>query len=175
MDPSQCWKRSDGIWVCGECAFAYDRAPDELLRNLQEAPRLMAEALDGLDRAIVDEPPLPGLWTRRQYAAHLADWAEIIRSRVDRMLTEDAPLIEDIDQDVLVSEHGYDQWDIRESVDRYETAVRHLASRLTGEPIASWERVGIRAALGEPQPLKLYVLDLVHEIEHHLSHLAGVP
>ena len=175
MDPRQCRKRADGVWVCGDCGFAYDRVPDELLRNLQDAPGLMAEAVNGLDRDIVDEPPLPGLWTRRQYVAHLADWAEIFRSRVDQMLREDAPLIEDIDQDVLASEHGYDQWDIGESVDRYEAAVRHLASRLTGEPLASWERVGIRAALGEPQPLKLYVSDVVHEVEHHLVDLVGVP
>ena len=175
MDPRQCRKRPDGVWVCGDCGFAYDRVPDELLRNLQDAPGLMAEAVNGLDRDLVDEPSLPGTWTRRQYAAHLADWAEIFRSRVDRMLSEDAPLIEDIDQDVLASEHGYDQWDIRESVDRYEAAVRYLASRLGGEPPASWERVGIRAALGEPQPLKLYVSDVVHEVEHHLVDLVGVP
>ena len=54
MDPRQCRKRPDGVWVCGDCGFAYDRVPDELLRNLQDAPGLMAEAVDGLDRDIVD-------------------------------------------------------------------------------------------------------------------------
>ena len=70
-------------------------------------------------------------------------------------------MIEDIDQDVLAAEHGY------------ETAARDLEVRLTGEPTASWERVGIRAALIEPPPLRLYVSDLVHELEHHLVDLIG--
>ncbi len=87
------------------------------------------------------------------------------------MLIEESPVIEDIDQDVLAAEHGYEEWDIAASVDRYDAAIRDLASRLAGEPLAAWERVGIRAALWEPQPLRLYISDVVHELEHHLGDL----
>lgn len=70
-------------------------------------------------------------------------------------------MIEDIDQDVLAAGPGY------------EAAAPDLEVRLTGEPTSSWERVGIRAALIEPPPLRLYVSDLVHELEHHLVDLIG--
>ena len=107
MDSTQCEVRG-GVWVCKECGFAYSMAWRNVIRRLSTASDRWRQAVGRLEPASTDLGVRPGLWSPREYVAHMADWAEIIAGRIVLILREGAPFIEDIDQDQRAAELGYD-------------------------------------------------------------------
>ena len=172
MDPTQCEQRPDGVWACNNCGFAYDASHDDVVRRLAGAATRLRQTVERLDPAAVDVGVRPGLWSVRQYLAHMADWAEIIATRIRTILAEDEPAILDIDQDARASEQGYQAWDIAKSLDRYANGITQAIEAISDGGSAGWSRVGTREPFGR-QPVSAFGQDLLHELEHHLVDISG--
>src|SRR5262249_16558063 len=76
-------------------------APDtwpELIEQLAAAPKLLRQAVEGLDDKQLDTPYRPDGWTVRQVVHHLADSHSNMYIRVRLALTEDNPTIKPYDE-----------------------------------------------------------------------------
>src|SRR5207248_6699198 len=113
------------------------------------APRRVREAIGAIEPARLDTPPWPGVWTPRQYLAHLTDWSEIIAERMARILHEDRPRLPSYDQDALATEKDYVSWDVSAALDRYEAAIDRGRALVDEAGAANWARLGVRDDLGE--------------------------
>lgn len=65
----------------------------ELIRQIEEAPRVLREAVAGLDEALLDTPYREGGWTVRQVVHHVPDSHMNAYIRFRLALTEDDPTI----------------------------------------------------------------------------------
>lgn len=69
-----------------------DRIP-QLIADLQSLPKLLSQAVEGLDNQQLDSPYRPEGWTIRQVVHHIADSHMNGYIRFRLALTEDCPLI----------------------------------------------------------------------------------
>ncbi len=111
------------------------RDPIEELAALFE--RLPA-ALEGLSDADLRRPEAEGKWSILEVICHLADteWAQGWRMR--RILTEDEPTLEPMDQDVWAARLGYEQRDLGEALDQLRAlrlANLRLVERLSDDAL----------------------------------------
>jgi len=173
VNPDQCRQRVDGVWVCGECGFAYDLVPDAVSDRLSDGPSRVRQTMASVEPVRMDRPPRPGVWSPRQYLAHLTDWAEIILERLRRILHEDGPILPGRDQDLLAVEHDYATWDVSEALDRFEAATAAARQLIQTEGAGAWHRLGVRDDFGELE-FSLIANDLVHELDHHLLDIQGI-
>jgi len=67
--------------------------------RIEELPRLLEEAVRGLDDEQLDTPYREGGWTVRQVVHHLADSHANAVTRMKLILTEDHPTLKTYDQD----------------------------------------------------------------------------
>jgi DinB superfamily len=173
MNPDQCQQRPDGVWVCRDCGFGYELSPEAVVERLTGANVRARQAAEAVASRL-DVAPAEGIWTPRQYLAHLADWFEIIAERIERTLTEDRPLIASYDQDRLAVERAYDTWDVPSTLDRLEAATNRSIAAIRAAGEAGWDRIGVRDDLGETA-VSMFANDLVHELDHHLLDVTSGP
>ncbi len=74
-----------------------DRIPG-LISEIQSLPRLLSQAVEGLDNHHLDSPYRPEGWTVRQVVHHIADSHMNGYIRFRLALTEDRPLIKPYDE-----------------------------------------------------------------------------
>jgi len=92
-----------------------DNDPVEELAMLFE--RLPA-ALEGLGTEDVARPEAEGKWSILEVICHLADAEWVQGWRIRRILTEDRPVLELMDQDVWASRLGYLDTDLEDAMDQ---------------------------------------------------------
>lgn len=173
MDPAQCHQRADGVRVCGECGFAYALTAPEVVARLADGEGRLSGIVAALGPERLERSPGAGVWTAREYIAHVVDWAEITDERIRRILNEDRPTLESYDQDLLATERAYATWDMAATLERYGRALDSIGRALDGVSAEDWRRVAFRDEVGEV-PLGLFANDLVHELEHHLDDVERV-
>lgn len=101
-----------------------------------------------------------GDWTALEVIGHLADIGEKFAERVRRCVTEERPLLETVDQDVLARERRNNARDPLELARRLDIAHREIVQTLMNE--ASRARPGVHAEYGE--------LDAGHFGAYHARH-----
>lgn len=72
-------------------ATLQDAALQAILRGLGDAPAILADFVAGIPEDALRVQRAPGFWTIADHVAHLADVQPMLRERVRRILTEDAP------------------------------------------------------------------------------------
>jgi len=92
-----------------------DNDPVEELARLFE--RLPA-ALEGLDEGDIRRPESDGKWSILEVVCHLADTEWVQGWRIRRVLTEDRPVLEPMDQDVWAERLGYRDTELEEALDQ---------------------------------------------------------
>jgi hypothetical protein len=73
----------------------------------------------------------------------MRDWDEITATRVERILTEDAPALEEYDDSLWAIEHGYRQQDPREALAAFTALRNGIVQRLRPLSADDWQRVAI--------------------------------
>ncbi|MDA1036263.1 MAG: maleylpyruvate isomerase N-terminal domain-containing protein [Chloroflexi bacterium] len=174
MDPRQVEQRADGAWMCKQCGFAWSLDRETVLERLETASDRLREKVTVVGPGAMDVGIREGLWSPREYIAHLADWAGIIGKRLHKMLAEDSPAIEDLDQDKLAADNAYPEWDVEESLVRYAKGIAHTIEHVRDGGDDGWVRVGMKAPRGAV-PVSEFAQDLLHELEHHSLDIRGNP
>ena len=120
-----------------------------LLHDLQATPDLMDRLLaDVADPATYDRRPDPERFTLREVLAHLADWEDIFRQRIQRTVEEDNPTLLDIDEGRIAMENDYAHADPAECRRRFRRGRAELLTTLRALTPAQWERVGTNTVIG---------------------------
>lgn len=140
-----------------------DRDPFEVLRA---TPALVRDAVAGVPPRVVATPELPGKWSMRQVAQHLAD-AELVGAfRYRMILAHDRPPLQGYDQDLWADRLRYADCDLAGALEQFgalRAANLRLLERTTP---AERLRVGVHAERGEESiahQVRMYAgHDLVH-------------
>jgi carbonic anhydrase/acetyltransferase-like protein (isoleucine patch superfamily) len=140
---------------------------NRLLAVLNESPHWVARRLDRYPDTRWALPPGPGRWSALEVLCHLRDTdREVFVPRLERMLTEDRPAIENVDMEGLDAQRAY-RSDSPRAAHRAWSAWRHaLIARLEPLKPEDWRRVGFHSVRG-PFPLGEMVRQWV---DHDLSH-----
>ena len=120
---------------------------EQLVAQYRDGYTVVAEALLKISDQELDARPAPGRWSTREIVHHLADSEMNAAIRLRRLLTEDRPAIEAIDQDEFARRLHYDR-PYEASLEAFRWArasTVELLERLTPD---DWHREGTHSEIG---------------------------
>ena len=120
---------------------------EQLVAQYRDGYTAVAEALSKITDKVLDARPGPGRWSAREIVHHLADSEMNAAIRLRRLLTEDRPAIEAIDQDEFARLLHYDR-PYEASLEAFRWArasTAELLERLTPD---DWRRAGTHSEIG---------------------------
>lgn len=119
-------------------------ARNYVLSGLAASPAILHELLKDLTSARADARPDPERFTIREAVAHLTDWEPIWLGRVQKILAEEAPVIENLDEGEFAIRNRYDRTDVSEQARKFAEGRAALVSALRPLTGDQWLRVGVR-------------------------------
>ncbi len=139
----------------------------QLLAVLSESPDWAADRLERVPAERWRVAPAPGRWSALEVLCHLRDAdADVYLPRLERLLTESQPLVEDVDMTGWDQVRRYREQEPEAVLAAWGVARRRLVARLAPLSRADWARMCIHSARG-PFPLAEMVRAWA---EHDLSH-----
>lgn len=141
---------------------------NDLLDQLRATPRLLTEAVRGLQRNVVGWTPAPGSWSILEVVCHMRDMErEAYLARYERMLRGDRPHLPGVDGDRLACELDYRRQRLSEALREFRKLRKQTLALLTGFDTATWALEGVHETAG---PITMHDLlerqvrgdDLVH-------------
>ncbi|SDS02397.1 DinB family protein [Agrococcus carbonis] len=159
----------DWTWVlherCPECGFDPLDAPrDDLGRRIRHAAAAMHQRLHG---DAVTERPDDATWSPLEYAAHVRDVCDVMRTRLHQMLGEDDPVFANWDQDQAAIDGDYASLDPEHVAAEVDLAAAQLANAADAVPADAWGRPG-RRSNGSVFTVETLLVYALHDLEHHV-------
>jgi hypothetical protein len=134
------------------------REKDRLLCNLRSLPNELDDLLNELDEETLRWRPIPNKWSIKEIMCHLRDMErEAYLARYQRILGEDQPRMQNIDQDKLAYERDYINQDARQALDEFKSLRSETVKTLDSVPPEAWSRSGVHEVDGP-----LSIEQLVH-------------
>ncbi len=159
----------DWTWTlhtqCPDCGFEAASVPAADIATLVTAstdpwPEVLARP-DAKDR------PDPATWSPLEYACHVRDVCRLFEQRVRLMLTQEAPVFANWDQDETAVAQRYGEQDPAVVARELVEAAAGLAGAYAAVPDSAWGRTGLRSDGSEFTVLTLGQYAL-HDLVHHL-------
>lgn len=144
----------------------YDRTRNYVLETIGNGPHLLGVLLRDLTDAEADYRPEADRFTIREVVAHLADWEAIILGRLQRMLAEDNPAIEGVDEGGRAAAQFYGATDPHGQLRIYAKRRDETLAFLKSLSPAGWERTATRVGLGVIAIEDQAVLMALHDNYH---------
>lgn len=101
------------------------------------------------DDPIWDFRPDPNRFSLREVMAHLADWNDIYRERIERTRDEENPLLPNCDEGQIAIERRYSESNPVSNLRRYQEGRQPLVEVVKALRDDDWDRIGTREGLGE--------------------------
>lgn len=162
------------MWVlehrCPECGFDASDVP------YSDIPRLTRENVARwpavLQRDDVRVRPDDQIWSSLEYAAHVRDVFRVMRGRLQRILDEDDPALENWDQDAAAVAERYGEQDPAVVADELVVEGAATADAFEAVPAEALDRTGRRSdgAVFTVVTLGRY---FIHDPVHHLWDVRG--
>lgn len=160
------WDQPRPGWVCAECGFDYDAT----------SPETVGARLDGLVseyhsrlRADVEglrTHPSPSTWSALEYACHTRDCLALYDWRIRAVLSDERPVLPQMQRDALAVERAYNESDPAIVADDLRSNRERLTALLGQLGPTDWPRVGVRE--GEELSVGWMANNILHEVQHHL-------
>src|SRR4030095_3847869 len=117
------------------------RDKDRLLFNLKSLPNELEDLLKDLDEDTLRWRPIPNKWSIKEIMCHLRDMERLAYlARYRRMLTEDNPLLPNVDQDRIAFETDYINQDAQTALEEFKRLRVETIQTLEGAPAENWLR-----------------------------------
>ncbi|MBK7643721.1 MAG: DinB family protein [Planctomycetes bacterium] len=143
---------------------------DEFLKQLEEFPRFLTGALDQLGDPGARARPDPESWSLCEELWHLADLErEGYLVRIERLLAEDAPRLEDFDGDAVAAARDYNAKDPYLGLQRFRAARSTALARLRALDEGQRHRSGVQEGHGALVLGDLSRLMCEHDAQHRRS------
>jgi len=113
------------------------------------------------------ERPSPDVWSTLEYACHVRDVYRVFDRRLGLMLTQEAPLFPNWDQDATAIAERYGEQDPGTVAGELEDAAHVIAGHLDGVIADQWARTGHRSD-GARFTVESLARYLLHDAVHHL-------
>ncbi len=138
-----------------------------LLDNYLDGPRLVREAVRGLDRTQLLARPVAGKWSTLEVVCHLADFEPILADRMKRILAEERPQLLGADEARFAAALAYHERELEEELAIIEHTRSQMARILRTMPVEALRRVGVHSERG-PLTLEQLLTGAVSHIPHHV-------
>lgn len=161
-------------WVletpCADCGFDASTVP---FRSIPELIRANAAAWpDVLAGEGVRERPDDATWSPLEYAAHVRDAFRVFRTRLQLMLTQDAPAFANWDQDQTAITEKYGEQDPAVVAGGLVSSAEALALAFAAVADSQLSRTGRRSD-GSTFTVETLALYFIHDPIHHLHDVRG--
>jgi DinB superfamily len=125
-------------------------------------------AVSGLGREQWLSRPIAGRWSVLEVVCHLVDTDANIAHRLKRVLSEERPVFDRVQPDLMRVALAYHDRDTDEELGLFDLGRRQIARILRASPPAAWERVGIVGDRGDRTVAQM-VNGAVEHLAHHLK------
>lgn len=144
---------------------------DRLVRDYQNGPKMLREAIAGMTPDQLKAKPIPGKWSTLEVICHLSDFEPVYVERMKRVIAMEKPTLLGADETLFASKLCYDQRDAKEELNLIEVTRNQMARILRSIPVEAWSREGIHNERG-PLSLEKLVTSITNHIQHHLTFVA---
>jgi hypothetical protein len=124
------------------------RSIEAVLAALAAVPGEFARLVSDKTNDQLMRPAQDGGFGMVEILPHMRDWEAILGDRVERILDEDEPSLEEYDDSLWAIEHAYRDQDPRQSLQEFTALRASLVARLEPLGPGEWDRVGILAKHG---------------------------
>lgn len=121
----------------------------------------------------VRQRPRPDVWSPLEYGCHVRDVFRLFDTRLDLMLSLEAPTFANWDQDATALYERYDRQDPHTVRRELATAGDILADRFDAVAGGEWRRTGLRSD-GAQFTVESFGHYLLHDPIHHLWDVAHI-
>ncbi len=146
---------------------------DRLLARYRSQAEDLREVMAGFPAKAAGEPLKPGEWTPHQVLAHV--WAAeefALAPRVQRILTEESPYLENWDEAAWMAERYDSELPVERLLDGFEAQRLEKGSLLEAASPEAWSRTG-RHPLRGVRTLQWWVEYAIDHVDDHLGQLRG--
>lgn len=151
------------------------RDKDRLLCNLKSLPNELEDLLNDLAEDTLRWRPIPNKWSVKEIMCHLRDMERLAYlARYRRMLTEDNPLLPNVDQDRIAIETDYINQDAKAALEEFKRLRVETIQTLEGAPAESWSRGGTHSTDGAMTVEQLVVLQIKGNDLNHLVQMKDI-
>jgi hypothetical protein len=138
----------------------------ELIERYLKGCDVLADAVSGVNPAILDKVPAPGKWTIREYLVHTFD-AEIVNAaRLRAMVAQPGANLMGFDQERWTAVLHYEKQPVEEALAAFRGLRRMTATMLRTMSAEAWNNKGIHPKRGEISVLALVEI-LAGHCENH--------
>lgn len=166
---------TDPAFTCGECGFDSSAMSDaDLVAACTSFVRKyrppLTRFLPGEDGpSVLRRRPAPDVWSALEYAAHVRDVFVFYRERIERVRSEDRPLLTSVGFAELADTAAYNDEDPAAVADAVTAEAAALAATLSALSEAEWDRVGLSSdGSGDERSVRSLARRAVHDASHHL-------
>lgn len=122
---------------------ASGRSIDAIRTALAAVPDELGRLLADRSQDELSQPSQDGGWGIVEILPHFVDWEGVIRSRVERIVGEDTPELEEHDDSLWAIEHDYSSQDPQTALAAFRTQRLALVDLLETLDDAAWNRAAI--------------------------------
>ncbi|HVF88846.1 MAG TPA: DinB family protein [Blastocatellia bacterium] len=151
------------------------RDKDRILWNLKSLPQELEDLLGGLDEETLRWRPIPNKWSIKEIMCHLRDMErEAYLPRYNRILSEENPMMPNVDQDRIAYESDYMNQDARAALDEFKRLRAETIRTLEAAPPENWSRGGIHESDGPMTIEQLVVRQIKGNDLNHLVQMKDI-
>ena len=151
------------------------RDKDRLLCNLKSLPNELEDLLKDLDEETLRWRPIPNKWSIKEIMCHLRDMELLAYlGRYRKMLTEDNPLLPNVDQDRIAIETDYINQDAETALEEFKRLRSETIQTLEAAPPERWSRGGTHSTDGPMTVEQLVVRQIKGNDLNHLVQMKDI-
>ncbi len=141
--------------------------PERYMLALRKTPVVLNALLKGVSQEQAERlTDGPGGWNVVETMCHTRDFADVSLQRAQLILTEDQPLLPNLDPLEAARRRDYPRQTLAAEFDAYLSARKALVALLGGVAEAQWERRGTHSTYGSMSLLELLVFITWHDLNH---------
>jgi uncharacterized damage-inducible protein DinB len=138
-----------------------------LLDAYLSGPGILRAAVSGLTREQMVSRPVAGKWSVLEVVCHLADTDANIAHRIKRVLSEERPVFDRVQPELMRAALAYHDRDIEEELCLFDLTRRQVGRILRASPPEAWERTGIVGDRGN-RSVDQMINGAIEHLAHHL-------
>ncbi len=141
---------------------------DDLIDQYLDGPRLLRQAVAGMDAGQFLARPVPGKWSTLEVLCHLADFEIVFADRIKRVIAENEPTLFGGDPDTFASRLAYHHRQAEEELLVIEVIRSQVGRILRTLGPEDFQRRGMHSESG-PLTLQTLVERITGHIPHHIQ------
>lgn len=141
--------------------------PERYLLAMRKTPVVLNALLRGVSQEQAQHmTDGPGGWTVVETMCHIRDFAEISLSRAQAILTEDQPVLPNLDPQEAAKRRDYSNQSLAAEFAAYLESRKALLALVDGLSEDQWNRQGIHSHYGPLTLLELLIFIEWHDMNH---------